>query len=125
MGYLNALSQAAGGRQGVGAPPAARGVGTPPPVAPPQQHIEPAPYDAAKDPTWKQWLSHGGEEFRNFINSLDDGARQMLHSVMTNVQKSNPLAQAANALVLPGAQPSAGSSAPAATPFAGGGFPPP
>jgi hypothetical protein len=86
---------------------------------PPQPHIEPAPYDAAKDPAWKQWLVHGGEEFRNLINSMDDGARQMLHGVLTSVQSANPLQQAANALVPPG------PTAAPASPFPGAGFTPP
>ena len=106
MSYLQQLAQAGHGSTGM--PPAGRNVGVPP-LAP---HVEPAPYDAAKDPSWKGLLSHGGEEFRNFVNGLDDGARQMLHNVLTSVQKMNPvpalqainpLAQAAQAMV-PGAQ---------------------
>jgi hypothetical protein len=119
---MNYTSLIAGGGSPVGTPPGGRNIGKAPPVAPPQAHIEPAPYDAAKDPTWKQWLSHGGEEFRNMVNSLDDGARQMLHSVLTSVQGANPFAQAANALKLPGGAPPA-PTAPQGTPFPGGGFP--
>lgn len=111
MGYLglgNALSR------GIGAPSLAPGPGsisTPPSGGgngvksatirfdqPPQAHIEPPPYDSAKDPAWKPMLVHGGEEFRNFINGLDDGARQMLHSVLTSIQKANPLAGALQSL---------------------------
>ena len=112
MGYLglgNALSR------GIGAPSPAPGAGsisTPPGGGagnavksatirfdqPPQTHIEPPPYDAAKDPAWKPLLVHGGEEFRNMINSLDDSARQMLHGVLTSIQKANPLAGALQSL---------------------------
>lgn len=85
-----------------------------PPTATPE--VPPPPYDAAKDPTWKQYLQHGGEAFRNFVNGLQDDERQMLHGVMTNIQNNpitqafqqNPFAQATNALALPTATPSPG-----------------
>lgn len=95
MSYLQQLAASAAP---MGSPPPtpAPNVGTPPP----QAHIEPAPYDAAKDPTWKTLLRHGGEEFRNFLNGLEDGPRQMLHSVITSIQ-NNPFTQAANALAPP------------------------
>lgn len=92
VGYLHQL---AGSGSPVGAPPGGRNIGAPPP---PQSHIEPAPYDAAKDPTWKTMLAHGGEEFRNFLNGLDDGTRQMLHGVLQSLQKANPLSGAVQAL---------------------------
>ncbi len=121
MGYLGQGAALLG--PGIGVPSPRPGVGsisTPPGGGgvksatirfdqPPKEHIGTPTYDSAKDPAWKGILVHGGEEFRNFVNGLDDGARQMLHSVLTSVQGANPFAQAAAAL----------------GPAAGGGSPPP
>lgn len=98
MSYLNALAQLA---SPAGVPPPTRAAligaapqplpptnGLPEPAVAAQPHVEPPPYDVAKDAAWLRYLHPHDHPMRNFLNGLSPEERQMLHGFLQRIAKA-------------------------------------
>ena len=107
MAYLQHMTASINPQaQALGKPPiqVRANIGTAPPVAAAQPHVEPPPYDAAMDPAWRGILDPNDHELRNALNAMTPETRQML---LVRLGRAVPPAVAAEPHGLPAPTPGA------------------